>query len=65
MRDEATLQQLLVLANMESYHAVLIELGKPQAERLVLLWDLAVRQMRTLEALDSSYLPQLTDGGNG
>ena len=65
MRDEATLQQLLVLANMESYNAVLIEQGKPQAERLVLLRDLAVRQMRTLEALDISHLPQLTDGGNG
>ena len=27
MRDEATLQQLLVLANMESYNAILIEQG--------------------------------------
>lgn len=65
MRDEATLQQLLVLANMESYHTVLIEQSKPQAVRLVLLRDLAVRQIRTLEALDISHLPQLTDGGNG
>lgn len=64
MRDEATIQQLLVLANMESYNAILIEQGKPQSERLVLLRDLAVRQMRTLEALDISSLPQLTDGGN-
>ena len=31
MRDAATLQQLLVLANMESYNAVLIERGKPQS----------------------------------
>ena len=64
MRDEATIQQLLVLANMESYNAILIEQSKPQSERLVLLRDLAVRQMRTLEALDISHLPQLTDGGN-
>lgn len=49
---------------MESYNAILIEQGKPQSERLVLLRDLAVRQMRTLEALDISSLPQLTDGGN-
>ena len=59
MRDEATLQQLLVLANMESYNAILIEQGKPQSERLVLLRDLAVKQMQTLEALNFTDLPQL------
>ena len=48
MRDQASLNQLLVLANMESYNAVLIEQGKPQPERLVLLHALAVQQMRTL-----------------
>ena len=32
MRDEATLNQLLVLANMESYNAILIEQGKPQSD---------------------------------
>ena len=36
MRDEATIQQLLVLANMESYNAVLIEQGRVQSERLIL-----------------------------
>ena len=58
MRDEATIQQLLVLANMESYNAILIEQDKPQSERLVLLRELAVRQMQTLEALDVGNLPQ-------
>ena len=62
MRDEATIQQLLVLANMESYNAILIEQDKPQSERLVLLRELAVRQMQTLEAMDVGNLPQLTDG---
>lgn len=61
MRDEATLQQLLVLANMESYNAILIEQGKLQSERLVLLRDLAVKQMQTLEALNFTDLPQLPD----
>lgn len=61
MRDEATLQQLLVLANMESYNAILIEQSKPQSERLVLLRDLAVKQMQTLEALNFTDLPQLPD----
>ena len=63
MRDEATIQQLLVLANMESYNAILIEQEKPQSERLVLLRELAVRQMQTLEVLDISNLPKLSDGG--
>lgn len=61
MRDEATIQQLLVLANMESYNAILIEQGKPQPERLVLLHDLAVKQMQTMASLEMSGLPQLTE----
>lgn len=61
MRDEGTLQQLLVLANLESYNAVLIEQGKLQSERLVLLRNLAVKQMQTLEALSFTELPQLPD----
>lgn len=61
MRDEATIQQLLVLANMESYNAVLIEQGKPQSERLVLLHDLTVKQMQTMASLEVSGLPQLPE----
>ena len=64
MRDEATLNQLLVLANMESYNAILIEQGKPQSERLVQLRDLAVRQMQTLAAISMDNLPKLPDGGS-
>ena len=62
MRDEATLNQLLVLANMESYNAILIEQGKPQSERLVQLRDLAVRQMQTLAAISMDNLPKLPGG---
>lgn len=61
MRDEATIQQLLVLANMESYNAILIEQGKTQAERLVLLHDLAVKQLQTMESLSVQHLPQISD----
>ncbi len=57
MRDKATLQQLLVLANMESYNAILIEQGKAQRERLVLLRDMAVGQMKALAALNLDALP--------
>lgn len=60
MRDDANLNQLLVLSNMESYNAVLIEQGKAQSERLVLLRDLAVKQMKTMESLTMTGLIMLT-----
>lgn len=49
MRDIATLNQLLVLVNLESYNAVLINQGKKQKERMELLRQLAVQQLQTLE----------------
>lgn len=59
IRDDATLNQLLVLANLESYNAILIEQGKSQAERMQLLHDLAVQQMRTLNSMELSELPRI------
>lgn len=44
IRDMATMYQLLVLSNMESYNAILIKQGKNQAERMQLLYELAVQQ---------------------
>ena len=61
MRDYASLNQLLVLANMESYNALLIEQKKEQAERLTLLRELAVRQMKTLSGISLEKLPRLTE----
>ena len=49
VREVATLNQLLVLANLESYNAVLINQGKKQKERMELLRQLAVQQLETLE----------------
>ncbi len=63
MRDQASLNQLLVLANMESYNAVLIEQGKGQSERLILLHELAVQQLQTLSKLSINNLPRLPQGG--
>ena len=57
IRDYASLQQLLVLANMESYNAILIKQGCTQEERMKLLHDLAVQQMKTLGSLEVSGLP--------
>ncbi len=62
MRDDANLNQLLVLANMESYNAVLIEQDKPQSERLVLLRELAVKQVQTLSSLDTTQIAALPGG---
>lgn len=59
IRDQATIHQLLVLSNMESYNAVLIQQGKSQAERMQLLHELAVQQMKTLEMLNATNLPKI------
>ena len=56
IRDAATIYQLLVLANMESYNAILIKQGKSQAERMQLLHELEVQQMTTLSRLELSKL---------
>lgn len=49
IRDYATINQLLVLVNLESYNAILIEQKKIQSERIVLLRNMAVKQLQTLE----------------
>jgi hypothetical protein len=59
IRDYASLQQLLVLSNMESYNALLIEQKHPQAERLQMLRQMAVRQLQVLSSLDVTNLPSL------
>ena len=59
MRDVATLNQLLVLANLESYNAVLINQGKNQKERMELLRQLAVQQLQTLEIVSLNNLPKI------
>ena len=59
MRDEATLNQLLVLANLESYNAILINQGKTQKERMELLRQLAIQQLQTLESVSLNSLSRL------
>ena len=61
IRDQATIYQLLVLANMESYNAILIQQGKTQAERMKLLHELAVQQMTTMSSLDLKHLPRIEE----
>ena len=52
MRDYASLNELLVLANMESYNAVLIGKGINQKERMIELRKLARTQLISLEHLN-------------
>ncbi len=48
MRDATTLEQLVVLSNLESINAVLIQQRLSQAERLTQLNAIAITQMRSL-----------------
>ena len=59
IRDNATLYQLLVLANMESYNAIMIKQGKTQVEKMNLLHELAVQQMTSLSGLELNDLPEI------
>ncbi|MFU0549952.1 KilA-N domain-containing protein [Gardnerella piotii] len=59
IRDEASINELLVLANMESYNAVLISKGLPQADRMVELRNLARTQILSLENLNNSGMKSL------
>jgi hypothetical protein len=48
IRDEATLEQLVVLSNMESINALLIKQGLTQSERLIQLNQVAITQLTSL-----------------
>ena len=50
VRDHATVEQFLVLANIESLNAELIRMGLSQGERLTRLNEIAIRQMQVLTA---------------
>ncbi|KDE71454.1 DNA-binding protein [Fusobacterium necrophorum DAB] len=61
MRDYASLNELLVLSNMESYNAVLISKGMEQKERMTELRKLARTQLLSLEKLNVTGLKSLED----
>ena len=56
MRDYASIEQLLVLANIEGMNAELIHMGLTQGDRLKRLNDIAIRQMKTLMATSTRAL---------
>ena len=59
IRDYASLNELLVLANMESYNAILIGKGMEQKERMIELRKLARTQLISLEKLGDSGIKKL------
>ena len=61
MRDVATLEQLVVLSNLESINAVLIHQGLEQPARLTQLNSIAIGQMQSL--LGNSALKRLVGAG--
>ena len=50
LRDDADIEQLLVLANLESLNAEFIQMGLTQGERLQKLNATAIRQLQSLSA---------------
>ncbi|HDR1514932.1 MULTISPECIES: KilA-N domain-containing protein [Pasteurella] len=59
MRDYATIEQLTVLAGLESQNALLIQQCIPQEERLAILNRLAIQQMNSL--LQTKAIEQLKE----
>ena len=56
IRDYASANELICLSNMENINAVLINDGVPQGERLIKLNQIAIQQMKVLEAGSSRNL---------
>ncbi len=53
MREYATIEQLLVLANIEGMNAELIHMGLSQGDRLKRLNEIAIRQMQVLTSVSA------------
>ena len=56
MRDFASIEQLLVLANIEGMNAEFIYMGLTQGDRLKRLNEIAIRQMKTLTSANTMAL---------
>jgi hypothetical protein len=63
MRDHATIEQLLVLANIEGMNAEFIHMALPQSDRLKRLNQIAIRQMQTLTLGPSAHRRLQGTGG--
>lgn len=59
IRDYATINELLVLANLENYNSILIEKGIEQSERMIELRKLARTQLLAFEKLNVNNIKKL------
>ena len=59
IRDDATLEQLIILTNLENFNAELIKEGLSQSERLERLNQSAITQAKSL--IDNPSLEKLKD----
>ena len=57
VRDDASIEQLVVLSNLESINAVLIHEDLPQSERIIQLNRIAITQMKSL--INSNQIKKL------
>jgi hypothetical protein len=56
IRDYATINELICLANMENLNAVFINEKMPQTERLIKLNQIAIQQMKVLHEVENRKL---------
>lgn len=56
IRDYATINELICLANMENLNSVFINEKMPQHERLIKLNQIAIQQMKVLHEIENSKL---------
>ncbi|HNM32266.1 MAG TPA: hypothetical protein PKM51_05920 [Chitinophagales bacterium] len=56
IRDYATINELICLANMENLNAVFINEKMPQKDRLIKLNKIAIQQMSILHDVDKRKL---------
>ncbi len=59
IRDGATIEQLIILANIESMNAQFIKMKTPQSERLQILNQTAITQMKSLLSLNNKNILSL------
>ena len=61
IRDYATINELICLANLENLNSVFINDGLKQSERLIKLNQIAISQMQILNDNDVKYLKQILE----
>lgn len=59
IRDYADLHQLTVLSNLESINALLIKQGMDKKDRISLLHQTAIEQMKSLQNLQNYTLDKI------